>query len=95
MTIQEIMERTGMTNTSMSIALIKDAFHLLQSNEDETRKVSYSNITTASDGDDNQYDLPADLVSLKNISVKDTTDDKYKKIKRLAHEHYVVEDVSP
>ena len=95
MTIQEIMERTGMTNTSMSIALIKDAFHLLQSNEDETRKVSYSSITVSSDGDDNQYDLPADLVSLKNISVKDTTDDKYKKIKRLAHEHYVVEDVSP
>ena len=95
MTIQEIMERTGMTNTSMVIAMVKDAFHLLQSNEDETRKVSYSSITTASDGDDNQYDLPADLVSLKNISVKDTTDDKYKKIKRLAHEHYVVEDVTP
>ena len=95
MTVQEIMERTGMTNTSMVIAMVKDAFHLLQSNEDETRKVSYSNITTASDGDDNQYDLPADLVSLKNISVKDTTDDKYKKIKRLAHETNIVEDTSP
>ena len=95
MTVQEIMERTGMTSPTMVMSLVKDAFHLLQSNEDETRKVSYSSITVSSDGDDNQYDLPADLVSLKNISVKDTTDDKYKKIKRLAHETNVVEDVSP
>ena len=95
MRVQEIMERTGMTNSSMAIALIKDAFHLLQSNEDETRKVSYTNITVASDGDDNQYDFPADLVTLRNLSVKDTTDDKYKKIKRLAHETNIVEDTSP
>tara|TARA_R100000664_G_scaffold9166_1_gene15257 strand:+ start:2314 stop:2601 length:288 start_codon:yes stop_codon:yes gene_type:complete len=95
MTIQEIMERTGMTNTSMAIALIKDAFHLIQSNDDESRKVSYSNIIVSSDGDDNQYDLPSDLVTLRNISVKDTTDDKYKKIKRLALEVNVVEDTTP
>ena len=31
MTVQEIMERSGMTETSLSIAWIKDAIHLIQS----------------------------------------------------------------
>tara|TARA_R110002074_G_scaffold402104_1_gene603740 strand:+ start:494 stop:787 length:294 start_codon:yes stop_codon:yes gene_type:complete len=95
MTIQEIMERTGLKNYTLAKAYINDAIHLLQSSSSDTVKVSYSNITVASDGDDNQYDLPADLISLKNISVKDTQDSRYKKIKRLVTSPTVAEDTSP
>ena len=95
MTIQEIMERTGLKNYTLTKAYINDAIHLLQSSASDTVKVSYSNITVASDGDDNQYDFPADLISLKNISVKDTQDSRYKKIKRLVTSPTVAEDTSP
>jgi hypothetical protein len=95
MTIQEIMERTGLKNYTLAKAYINDAIHLLQSSSSDTVKVSYSNITVASDGDDNQYDFPADLISLKNISVKDTQDSRYKKIKRLVTSPTVAEDTSP
>ena len=38
MTVQEIMERSGMKNTTLTIAWIKDAIHLLQSNSKEKVK---------------------------------------------------------
>lgn len=95
MTIQEIMERTGLKDYSLAKAYINDAVHLLQSTSADTVKVSYSNITVASDGDDNQYDLPADLISLKSLSVKDTQDSRYKKVKRLVNSPTVAEDTSP
>jgi hypothetical protein len=95
MTVQEIMERAGVSDVTLAVAWIKDAYNMIQSDTEETLKVTYSNITDASDGDDNQYDLPADLISLKSISVKDTQDDKYKRIKRLVFDPIVSEDVSP
>jgi hypothetical protein len=91
MTIQEIMERAGMKETSLSIAWIKDAFHLIQSNNKEHTKVQKSNII---DGI-RKYPFPADMIALKSISVKDTTDDKYKKIRRLVGEPTVTEDTDP
>ena len=91
MTVQEIMERSGMTETSLSIAWIKDAFHLIQSNNKEHTKVQKSNII---DGI-RKYPFPADMIALKSISVKDTTDSKYKKIRRLVGEPTVTEDTEP
>ena len=91
MTIQEIMERAGMKETSLSIAWIKDAFHLIQSNNKEHTKVQKSNII---DGI-RKYPFPADMIALKSISVKDTTDSKYKKIRRLVGEPTVTEDTDP
>jgi hypothetical protein len=91
MTVQEIMERSGMTETSLSIAWIKDAFHLIQSNNKEHTKVQKSNII---DGI-RKYPFPADMIALKSISVKDTTDSKYKKIRRLVGEPTVTEDTDP
>ena len=42
------------------------------------------------------YNLPADLVSLKSISVLDTEDDnKYKQIRRLSGEPIISEDTNP
>ena len=91
MTLQEIMERSGMTETSLSIAWIKDAFHLIQSNNKEHTKVQKINII---DGI-RKYPLPADMIALKSVSIKDTTDSKYKKIRRLANEPTVTEDTDP
>ena len=37
-----------------------------------------------------------DMIELKHISVKDTSDNKYKKIRRLTTQpHYLAEDTSP
>ena len=91
MTVQEIMERAGMKETTLAIAWMKDAFHLIQSNVKEHTKVQKSNII---DGI-REYPFPADMIALKSISVKDTTDSKYKKIRRLINEPTVTEDTDP
>ena len=95
MTVLELMERIGTKDTTLTIAFIEDAIHHIQSNSKEKLKVSKQDIIKAVDGDDNEYLLPADMIALKSISVKDTNDDKYKKIRRLVNEPTVTEDVSP
>ncbi|MBT7929890.1 hypothetical protein HN682_08255 [Candidatus Peregrinibacteria bacterium] len=96
MTILELMERAGTNETTLSIAWIKDAIHLIQSNSKERLKVSKYDVIKSVDSDDNRYLLPADMIALESISIKDTSDSKYKKIKRLTSQPgYMVEDVSP
>ena len=96
MTILEMMERAGTTETSLSIAWIKDAIHLIQSNSKERLKVSKYDVINAVDSDDNRYLLPADMIALDSVSIKDTSDIKYKKIRRLTSQPgYMVEDTSP
>ena len=67
MTVQEIMERADMKETTLALAYIKDAIHLIQSNSKERIKITKKDIIKASDGDDNVYKLPADMIALKNI----------------------------
>ena len=96
MTILELMERAGTNETTLSIAWIKDAIHLIQSNSKERLKVSKYDVIKSVDSDDNRYLLPADMIALESISIKDTSDSKYKKIKRYTSQPgYMVEDVSP
>ena len=96
MTILEMMERAGTSETSLSIAWIKDAIHLIQSNSKERLKVSKYDVINAVDSDDNRYLLPADMIALDSVSIKDTSDSKYKKIRRLTSQPgYMVEDTSP
>ena len=96
MTVQEIMERAGTKETSLAIAWVKDAIHLIQSNSKERLKVSKYDVIKSVDSDDNRYLLPADMIALESISIKDTSDSKYKKIKRLTSQPgYMVEDTSP
>ena len=96
MTILEMMERAGITETSLSIAWIKDAIHLIQSNSKERLKVSKYDVIKSVDSDDNRYLFPADMIALESISIKDTSDSKYKKIRRLTSQPgYMVEDTSP
>jgi hypothetical protein len=91
MTVQEIMERAGMKETTLAIAWIKDAIHLIQSQQNERLETSLSNII---DGI-REYPFPANMIKLKSISIKDTNDDKYKRIRRLVHNPVVSEDNSP
>ena len=96
MTVLEIMERAGTNETTLSIAWVKDAIHLIQSNSKERLKVSKQDVIKAVDSDDNRYLMPADMIALESISIKDTSDSKYKKIKRLTSQPgYMVEDTSP
>ena len=91
MTVQEIMERAGMKDTTLAIAWIKDAVHLIQSQHDENVASWKTNI---SDGT-REYPFPANMIKLKSISVKDTNDSKYKRIRRLVHDPIVSEDTDP
>ena len=96
MTVLEIMERAGTNETTLSIAWVKDAIHLIQSNSKERLKVSKYDVIKSVDSDDNRYLMPADMIALDSISIKDTSDSKYKKIKRLTSQPgYMVEDTSP
>jgi hypothetical protein len=91
MTVQEIMERVGVESATLTIAWLKDAVNLIQSNTKERLKVEKYNII---DGE-REYLLPQDLIAIKSISVKDTNDNKYKRIKRLVHDPVVREDTDP
>ena len=91
MTVQELMERANMKESGLALAWLKDAFHLLQSNSSEDLKAVKYNII---DGE-RDYLLPQDMIELKHISVKDTSDDKYKRIRRLTSQPFMVEDTDP
>ena len=96
MTVLEVMERLNIKEESLAIAWIKDAIHLMQSNTKEKVESTKRDLIKSVNSTDNVYLLPADLVSLENISVLDTSDSRYKKIRRLSTQpHYLVEDTSP
>jgi len=91
MTIEELMERANMKESGLALAWLKDAFHLLQSNSNEDLKVVKYNII---DGE-RDYLIPQDMIGLKSISVYDTSDQKYKKIRRLNTKPVTTEDTDP
>jgi hypothetical protein len=91
MTVKEMMERAGVSSTGLALAWIKDAVHTIKSSHGEELKVNKQNII---DGE-REYVLPLDMVAVKSISVKDTSDSKYKKIKRLVFDPTVTEDTDP
>jgi len=91
MTVQEIMERSGLDKETLAIAWIKDAIHLIQSQYGDNIATWKTNITDGT----REYPFPANMIALKSVSIKDTTDSKYKKIRRLANEPTVTEDTDP
>tara|TARA_Y100001951_G_C11133735_1_gene179659 strand:+ start:63 stop:353 length:291 start_codon:yes stop_codon:yes gene_type:complete len=96
MTVLEVMERIGMKEETLVIAWIKDAIHLIQSNTKEKIKVQKRDIIKSVDSDDNVYQFPGDMIAVENISIKDTSDSKYKRIRRLSNQpSYLIEDTSP
>lgn len=92
MTILEVMERVGTRDTELTLAWVKDAVNLMQSNTKENLKVKKQALTK----NQRDYDLPADVVAIESISILDTEDDnKYKRIRRLAFPTTVSEDTNP
>ena len=91
MKLQEIMGRTNIPNVGLAKALIKDAIHLIKSSYPEEIRVDKQNII---DGE-SEYILPYNMIQLKSISIKDTNDNKYKQIRRLASKPIVREDTDP
>ena len=92
MTILELMERANTRETKLVIAYVKDAINKMQSSNEITTTSAKQNIVK----NQRDYNLPADLIAIKHISVLDTEDDnKYKIIRRLANEPLVSEDTNP
>ena len=91
MTVQEIMERAGTDNTTLTVAWIKDAINLIQSNSDESVATWKTNIADGT----REYPFPANMIRLKTISILDNNDSKYKKIRRLINDPVVREDTDP
>ena len=91
MRLKEIMDRTGMKESGLAVAFVKDAIALIQSQVDDNVATWKTNITDGT----RDYPFPANLIKLRSISVKDTNDSKYKRIRRLAHSPIVTEDTDP
>ena len=85
------MERTGLKETGLAKAWIKDAVQIIRSSYPENVKIDKQNII---DGE-REYILPADMISLLSISIKDTSDKKYKKIRRVSNDIVLKEDTDP
>ena len=91
MTVQEIMERAGIDSATLTVAWIKDAINLIQSNSDESVATWKTNITDGT----REYPFPANMIRLKTISILDNNDSKYKKIRRLINDPVVRGDTDP
>ena len=91
MTVLELMERSGADNTNLTIAWIKDAVNLIQSNTKHDLKTETITITENT----KSYEPAADLMAIDNISILDTQADQYKRIRRLAFPPTVTVDNSP
>ena len=90
MTVKEIMERAGTTETGRAIAYIKDAL-------DELSILSESHITTQRiDINENQrfYNIPNDCLKIVDIRCKhhNNDDSKYRSIPRSIYEPTIVEE---
>ena len=90
MTVKEIMERAGTTETGRALAYIKDAMEEMAVSSETHVKTDEINIIK----DQRFYDLPADLVKLIDVRCKhhDNDDNKYRSIPRSIYEPVVVDE---
>ena len=91
MTVQEMMERTGTNETGLVIAWIKDAIHLIQSTYNE----NVGTWTTDINDGTREYPIPANLIKIMSVSVLDTEDKQYKRIRRIIHQPTMTKDNDP
>ena len=86
------MERSGISQTTLGLAWIKDAVHHIKSNTKESLKINKQNIISV----EKDYEFPADLIAIDSVSILDTKDDnKYKRIRRISGNVIVSEDTNP
>ena len=87
MKVQELMERVGIKETGKALAYIKDAL-------EEINTIAETHVKTARiDVDQNKrlYDLPMDVVQIKDIRIKNhlNSKDEYRSIPRLIYQPLV------
>lgn len=87
MTIKQIMERVGLTETGRAVAYIKDAL-------EEINVRSETHITTSKISltkDQRLYDIPNHVIQIKDVRVKNhlNSKDEYRSISRLIHKPLV------
>lgn len=89
------MERTGLKETGVAVAWVKDAMNIMQSQMDENLASWKATVNKATDNNDHIYPFPANMIRLRSVSILDTNEDKLKKIRRIAGDLILVEDMSP
>ena len=83
MTVKELMQRTGMTQTGRALAYIKDGL-------EEINMIAETHVTMERiDVNENQrfYDLPNDMIKVIDVRCKNhgNSEDKYRSIPRMVH----------
>jgi len=79
MTLLELMERVGSRETNKIIAFLKDAFLEMESILEEKMTSEKLDIEEGT----RYYNLPANLISLKEVYMKYDDNDKYVKCPRI------------
>jgi hypothetical protein len=81
MTVKEIMERAGTTQTGRAVAYIKDALEEIELNY----PYHLDNLDINIVADQRVYDLPNDMVKLYDVQCKNqnNTNDEFRSIPRL------------
>ena len=84
MTIKEIMDRAGMTQTGRAIAYIKDGLDEISHMTDHRVLETTSNIVA----DKRYYTMPSNMLKLRDLRVKnhENDEDKYRSIPRMMFE---------
>jgi hypothetical protein len=83
MTVKEIMERVGVTETGRAIAYIKDALEALNMESETHLRFDRMNIVK----DQRFYDMPNQAIQVKDIRAKNhlNSKDEYRAIPRLLY----------
>jgi hypothetical protein len=84
MTVQEIMERVGVSDTGRAIAYIKDALEEMNTISETHVNTERFDITK----DQRFYDFPNDMIKVLDIRCKNhfNADDEYRSIPRMIGE---------
>ena len=84
MTVKEIMERVGMTETGLAVAYIKDALEEVQMLTEVHTRLERFDITA----DQRFYTLPNEMVKMIDIRMKNhlNSKDEYRSIPRTIHQ---------
>ena len=90
MTLKELMERANSTNQGFAIAYLKDAMREINMMIEDNVVASKANISA------NQrfYSFPDNFISLKDVMVYDTEEQKYVKINRSLEAETIDEDLT-
>ena len=91
MNILEIMERTGVRDTNLVIAYIRDAVNQMQSSTDVEIATEKTNIVDGT----RSYPVPVTMVGLLSVSILNTNTDTYERIPRLVGDPVMESDESP